>query len=167
MKNIKLTREEKLLDTAIAYDHGDAKRIQHFIKVYTFAKMIGIREGLSVEMLNILSAAAILHDIGIHKAEELYGKCDGKLQEELGPDIARTLLTQNDYTDQEADRICFLIRHHHTYTEIDGMDYRILVEADFLVNFYEDEFDEKAAAVMEERIFRTEAGKELLHQLIR
>ena len=33
-----------------------------------------------------------------------------------------------------ADRIAFLISHHHTIDQIDGMDYQILIEADYLVN---------------------------------
>ena len=32
------------------------------------------------------------------------------------------------------ERVAYLIGHHHTYDKIEGMDYQILVEADFLVN---------------------------------
>ena len=32
-----------------------------------------------------LKLAAIVHDIGIHKAEKKYGQCGGKLQEKEGP----------------------------------------------------------------------------------
>ena len=31
-------------------------------------------------------------------------------------------------------RVEYLVGHHHTYKDIDGLDYQILVEADFLVN---------------------------------
>lgn len=78
----------------------------------------------------------MLQDIGIKKAEELYGSSDGKYQEELGPDIAKEILVDMKLEQSALDRICYLIGHHHTYSGIDGMDYQILVEADFLVNIY-------------------------------
>ena len=42
------------------------------------------------------------------------------------------------YDEAVIDRVLFLIAHHHTYTGIEGEDYQILVEADFLVNLFED-----------------------------
>lgn len=59
---------EKLLTAAIEYDKGDPKRIQHFIKVHSFARLIGKQEKLSDEMMKALETAAILHDIGITRA---------------------------------------------------------------------------------------------------
>lgn len=57
---------EKLLMAAIEYDKGDARRIQHFIKVHSFARLIAVQENLSEQAMKTLEAAAILHDIGIH-----------------------------------------------------------------------------------------------------
>ena len=68
---------ERLLTAAIEYDKGDPKRIQHFIKVHSFARLIGKQEKLSDEMMKTLETAAILHDIGIHEGERLYGRNDG------------------------------------------------------------------------------------------
>ena len=67
----------------IKYDGGDAPRIQHFVKVHDFARMIAIAEGMTGEGLFVLEAAAILHDVGIHVSEARYGNCNGKHQEEL------------------------------------------------------------------------------------
>ena len=69
----------------IRYYAGDPKRIQHFIKVYTFAKMIGEKEKLPAGEQFILETAAIVHDIGIKPAEEKFGQCGGKMQEQEGP----------------------------------------------------------------------------------
>jgi hypothetical protein len=60
------------------------------------------------------------------------------------------------------ERICYLVGHHHTYTDMDGMDYRILVEADFLVNLYENNVKYKAILASDENIFRTETGRTIL-----
>ena len=86
----------------------------------------------------ILEAAAYTHDIGIRVAEEKYGKCDGKLQVQEGPIVAQKILSELGFENYMIERICYLIGHHHTYSNIDGMDYQILIEADFLVNLYED-----------------------------
>ena len=123
----------------IAYYDGDPKRIQHFTKVHSYARLIGIGEELDDASLFILEAAAYTHDIGIRVAEEKYGRCDGKLQEQEGPIIAQKMLSQLGFENYIVERICFLIGHHHTYDNIDGLDYQILVEADFLVNLYEDD----------------------------
>ena len=49
---------------------GDPKRIQHFMKVYAFAKMIAEEEQLGAKQREIVEAAALVHDIGIHAAEK-------------------------------------------------------------------------------------------------
>lgn len=51
--------------------------------------------------------------------------------------------------------------HHHTYTDIQGLDYQILVEADFLVNLYEKDEGVEAQRAAYEKIFRTETGRQL------
>ena len=56
----------------IAYYDGDPKRIQHFTKVHSYARLIGIGEELDDASLFILEAAAYTHDIGIRVAEEKY-----------------------------------------------------------------------------------------------
>lgn len=154
---------EKLILGMIDFDKGDPKRIQHFLKVCEFAHLIGISENLNPETQKILDAAAILHDIGIHPAEEKYGRCDGKLQEQEGPACAEKLLKNfPEITPGETERICYLIAHHHTYTGVDGKDYRILLEADFLVNAYEDNLSAEAIRTFREKVFRTKTGTELL-----
>ena len=48
------------------------------------------------------------------------------------------MLQRLQYTEEVIDRVCYLVAHHHTYSHIEGKDYQLLVEADFLVNLYED-----------------------------
>ena len=50
----------------IAYYDGDPKRIQHFTKVHSYARLIGIGEELDDASLFILEAAAYTHDIALH-----------------------------------------------------------------------------------------------------
>jgi HD superfamily phosphohydrolase YqeK len=148
----------------ILFDRGDARRIQHFLKVYQFAALIGKLEELSPEQQEILEIAAILHDIGIIPSEKKYGISNGKLQEQEGPAYARELLNRiGGYGQEFIDRVCFLIAHHHTYEGIDGLDWQILLEADFLVNSFEKNMTEEAIKKFRASVFRTKSGIALLN----
>ena len=157
-----MNNNNELLLKMIKYYEGDPKRIQHFLKVYEFSKLIGELENLDKETQFILETSAIVHDIGIKAAEEKYQSSNGKLQEQEGPAIAKDMLSSLGYKAGIIDRVCFLVGHHHTYTNIDGMDYQILVEADFLVNIYEDNLSKEAALKALNNIFRTKAGINLI-----
>lgn len=154
----------ELLMKMTEYYAGQPHRIQHFMKVYAYSRMIGEMEHLDSRTQHILEAAAAVHDIGIRRSEEIYGDSAGKHQEELGPDEAAEMLAEIGYDEELIERVCYLVGHHHTYSDMDGMDYQILVEADFLVNLFENEdgINEKAVRNALERIFVTESGKALL-----
>lgn len=140
-------------------------RIQHFLKVYEFARLIGAGEGISDVLQNILNIAAITHDIGIPKSEEKYGDHTGEHQEQEGPSEAKELLASLGYPEDVIERVCYLIGHHHTYHDIDGLDYQILIESDFLVNLSENICGEDACRSAYERIFRTKTGKRICRRM--
>ena len=71
----------KVTTAMIDYYQGQPKRIQHFLKVHAYAKLIGEQEGLDKEILDILEVAALTHDIGIKISEEKYNSSAGKYQE--------------------------------------------------------------------------------------
>lgn len=157
---------EELIIKMTEFNAGDPKRIQHFIKVFEFAHVIGVKEGLSSCELRILDMAAIMHDIGIRPSEEKYGHCDGKLQEQEGPVYAKELLAGfSEVTEEETDRICYLIAHHHTYENVEGIDYRILLEADFLVNAMEDDLSKDAIIHFRDKVFETRTGLSMINTM--
>lgn len=160
-----MQRTETLIKEMMTFYSGDPKRIQHFIKVHSFAKTIGLLEKLDKETLYILETAALVHDIGIKLCEEKYGECTGKLQELEGPAVARGLLEDLGYEEEVMERVCFLVAHHHTYDKVDNMDYQILIEADFLVNMYEEQFEKEAIVLAFQRIFKTPSGRFLCKQM--
>lgn len=149
----------------IEYYSGDSRRVHHFLKVHSFAKLIGECEGMPADELEILESAALVHDIGIKNAEMKYGYNNGTLQEKEGPPEAKRLLRSVEAGEELTDRVCYLVGHHHTYRDIKGLDYQILVEADFLVNLYEDQADRDTITKAYGNIFRTESGKRLCRQL--
>ena len=150
-----------VMEKMIALYAGDARRIQHFTKVYTYASLIGRKSLLDNRTQEILEIAALTHDIGIHTCEAKYGQCGGALQEKEGPAIAERLLKEAAVEEAIINRVCYLIGHHHTYTGVDGLDWQILLEADFLVNGLEDAMEEKALESGYQRVFQTPYGKEL------
>ncbi len=157
---------KKLTCEMIAYDSGSPKRIQHFLKVHHFCALIAAMEGLDEETSWILESAAIVHDIGIRNAMAKYNSHAGYLQEQEGPGEARVLLEKvGGYTEEQIERILFLIAHHHTYKGVDAIDWRILIEADFLVNLYESESRYRAILNAEQNVFETESGKWILHTM--
>ncbi len=155
----------QVADAMLAYYRGDVKRINHFLKVYAYAKAIGELEGLDARTQKILEIAALTHDIGIKVSEEKYGCCPGTYQELEGPPIARSMLSGLGLEEGLVERVCWLIAHHHTYRGIVGMDHQVLVEADLLVNIVEDDMGEDARAKMGKEIFRTAAGLRFLEHL--
>lgn len=164
-ENIMDEQDRKLIEKMMEYYAGDPKRVQHFLKVYEFAKLIGESESLDTETMHILRTAAIVHDIGIKISEEKYGSSNGKYQEKEGPAVAEPMLLALGYDEAVIDRVLFLIAHHHTYNEIEGLDYQILVEADFLVNLFEDGSSREAAQKVQKNIFKTNTGTKYLSGL--
>ncbi len=147
----------------LEYFSGDPRRCQHLIKVASLARQIGIMEKADSHTLFIAEAAGLIHDCGIKPGEARYGagNCTGKIQEQEGPAAAEKILGGLGFERGDIDRLCYLVGHHHTYTDIDGTDYQILVEADFLVNFYEDGTSAEGINNAVKHIFRTESGKKL------
>ena len=86
-------------------------------------------------------------------------------QEMLGPDEAEKLLNKLGVDEKIIERVCFLVGHHHTYNMIDGLDYQILVEADFLVNAYEDNLSKDAIVNVRNKLFKTKTATKTLNDI--
>ena len=147
-----------VISQMISYEQGEPQRVHHFLKVHAFAHVIGESECLSEREQEILEVAAVLHDVGIRESLRKYGSSAGRYQELEGPPIARDMLSELGYDAELIDRVCYLIAHHHTYDAIEGKDYQILVEADFLVNALEQRLSTQAVSDVLEKLFRTEKG---------
>lgn len=158
-------RLNNLCKKMIEFYRGDPARIQHFLKVHSFAQLIGQEEGLAEKTMYILEAAAYVHDIGIRPSIEKYGKENGSLQEKEGPAEAEKMMRELGFEPDVIERVSYLVGHHHTYSNIDGMDYQILVEADFLVNYYENQMKEETIRKSVSKIFRTETGKHIAEEM--
>lgn len=155
----------ELTKKMIEYSNGNLHDIAHFMKVYGYAKTIGECEGLDSDTQKILEIAALVHDIAIPLCREKYGNTNGKNQELEGPKLVFEFLEDSGLSDQEKNRIAYLVGHHHTLTGIAGMDYQILIEADYLVNADESAYSKVNIQNMLEKVFRTPTGCALLKSM--
>ena len=147
-----------------AYFKGDAKRINHARKVTEYAEELSKREG--GDHL-IVIGASVLHDIGIHQAEKKYGSTSGKYQEKEGPPIARQILAGLGFEQSQIDEICEIIAHHHSPGRINTQNFKILYDADWLVNL-KDEYDiqdrNKLSRIID-KVFLTQSGNTLAREV--
>lgn len=149
----------------IEYSQGNLHDINHFLKVYAYAKTIGEQEKLSRAEQEIVEIAAIVHDIACPLCREKYGCTDGKYQEAEGMVLARDFLEAFPLSDAAKDRIVYLVGHHHTLQGISGMDYQILIEADYLVNADESCYSDRNLRNTLHTIFKTQTGIALLRSV--
>ena len=156
------TKIAALAQRMIAYSQGNLHDINHFLKVYAYARTIGVREGLGETDQTALEAAALLHDIACPLCREKYGNTNGKHQEREGGPLAEALLEDSGLPQPIRDRVVYLVAHHHTPDQVDGPDYQILLEADYLVNADESGWSREAIRRARESLFRTEAGRAML-----
>ena len=154
-----------LIKAMVRYERGCPQRVQHFLKVHAFAELIGRSEGLDQRTMEILEAASIVHDIGIRPSLAKYDSCAGKYQEKEGPAEAERMLNDLEADKELIERVKYLVGHHHTYSNVDGADYRILIEADFLVNMFEGNMKREAIESARRKCFQTETGKMLLDEM--
>ncbi len=156
---------DEIMVRMIRYFGDDARRTNHAVKVHGFAGAICGGEGISGTTGEIIMLAAILHDIGIKEAERKYGSSAGKYQEMEGPPIAGQILREAAIEEKIVERVLFLIGNHHTYSKIDGIDFQILVEADFIVNIFEDAMKGNAVESVRKKYFKTRTGRDILDSL--
>jgi hypothetical protein len=163
VNNLKVIRD-KLIDQMKKVFADDHKRIEHALAVLNYAEQIQAIEGGDPL---IVRAAAILHDIGIHEAERKYGSSAGKYQEIEGPPIAEDILKRTGIPAEAADHICRIIANHHSAKDIDTTEFRIIWDADHLVNIQEN-FPNTSKEKLQEIIaktFKTKQGREIAKEL--
>ena len=155
------TAIEKMID----FYEGNLHDINHFLKVWAFAKTIGEAEGLDSKTQELLEITAVVHDIACPLCRKKYGNADGKHQEEESAPLVDGFFKDLPIGSLNVERVRWLVEHHHTYTNVDGMDYQILLEADFLVNAGESGYSKEMIENASKNIFHTATGKRLLKSI--
>ena len=131
----------QIMEKMITYSEGNVHDIDHLIRVWTYAKTIGELENLDKNTQFIVEVAAITHDIACSLCRENYGNTNGKFQEAEGVKLVKAFLSDVGMTKEQIERVAFLVGHHHTLDNVDGIDHQILIEAEYIanaINAYED-----------------------------
>lgn len=149
----------------IEFYQGNLHDVNHFLKVWAMAKTIGELEGLDSHTQEVLELAAVVHDIACPLCREKYGNTNGSNQELESPPLVEAFLEDLPVDPADLARISWLVAHHHTYTGVDGLDYQILLEADFLVNAGESGYSRTVIEKFRQRVFRTKSGTRLLDSI--
>ena len=155
----------QILQKMIAFSAGNIHDIDHLIRVWTYAKTIGELEKLNAETQFVLETAAITHDIACPLCREKYGSTNGKYQETEGAPMVEAFLCGTGLNAAQIARVKYLVGHHHTFTDIDGIDYQILLEADYLANASENGYGNDSIENFLNKIAKTEAGKQLIRSV--
>ena len=140
-----------VLEKMIAFSDGNIHDIDHLIRVWTYSKMIGELEGLDAQTQLVLEVAAITHDIVCPLCREQKGEA-----------MVRDFLVGTGMSEDQIKRVVYLVGHHHTFTDIDGIDYQILVEADYIANATESGYSNQNVENFMKKIMKTESGKRIL-----
>lgn len=153
------------LVAAMQHEFGDdQRRITHALHVLEYAE-----ELLRTVQADprVVLAAAVLHDIGIQEAERRHGSAAGKYQEIEGPPIARRIMTEIGLDAETITHVCRIVGSHHRAGDIDTPEFRIVWDADWLVNIPDEHADCDADRLrhLVMKVFRTDAGKHIAKRL--
>jgi len=167
-----LAEREDLLKDRVAvemkrYFGRDFKRIGHAANVARYAEQIAKdEEGNPAVVL----CAAYLQDIGIHEAERKHHSTAAKYQHAEGPPIARAIMTRLGARGDLIEEVCDIIGHHHHPRDTETLNFKVLYDADLIVNLEERQKEKKTererlARIIDTKIF-TETGKRLAREAL-
>jgi putative nucleotidyltransferase with HDIG domain len=156
--------KDKLIQKMKDVFGDDQKRINHALAVLGYAEKICASEGGDE---TVVIAAAILHDIGIQQAERKYNSAAGKYQQIEGPPIAEKILNDEGVDSERTGHICKIIANHHTAKNIDTIEFRVLWDADWLVNIPDEcgQMSQDKLKGFIEKIFKTNTGRRIAKEL--
>lgn len=139
---------------------SDQRRIQHAFAVHDWCRRLLASETADPR---VVLTAALLHDIGIQEAERKHGSSAAKYQEAEGPPIARRIMEQAGLDASTVDHVCRIVGNHHTPDGLDTSEFRLIWDADHLVNLAEQvaSTDKRIPRQSICRTFRTGTGREL------
>ena len=142
------------------YFGTDFKRIGHASKVAHYAEEINRTEQGDPAVVLI---CAYLHDIGIKEAERKFSSNSAKYQHQEGPPVAREILTRLQADQALIDEVCDIIGHHHNPRQEETTNFKVLYDADLIVNLDEGQKESRSPQdhlqKIIEKSFLTETGR--------
>ncbi len=153
--------KDRIAITMRRYFGEDTRRIRHAEAVAEQAESIAKAEQGGDMM--VIMAAALLHDIGIREAERKFDSSSARYQHSEGPPVAREMLTQLKAKPALIEEVCDIIGHHHAPRDEETVNFKVLYDADLIVNKLEQYQHKPATEKQLERLpalFLTKTGAE-------
>ncbi len=151
--------EEKLKKELEIFFESDPHWIQHSLQVFRYAQDIGKAIGADEE---IVTAASILHDVGIKISLEKYGDYEPAHQEKEGPQAAKKMLERAGFPEEKIPHVLEIIGNHHSPNSLNSLEFKAVLDADLIVNIEEGNLRREP-----DPPFLTEQGKRLYRNLQR
>jgi HD superfamily phosphodiesterase len=149
------------------YFEGDFKRIGHATKVARYATRICKEEDAHPVVTTL---TAYLHDIGIKEAERKYNSSSPKYQHIEGPPVAREILEKLGAEAGIIDEVCDIIGHHHNPRAEETVNFKVLYDADLIVNLEEKQkeapSDPEHLEKIIEKSFLTKSGQNMARTVL-
>jgi hypothetical protein len=149
------------------YFEGDFKRIGHATKVARYADKI-CKEEEAHPVVTTLSA--YLHDIGIKEAELKYNSASPQYQHIEGPPVAREILEKLGAEEGIIEEVCDIVGHHHTPREEETINFKVIYDADLIVNLEEKQKEAPSSPEHLEKIieksFLTKSGQDMARSVL-
>lgn len=151
------------------YFGTDTRRVDHATKVARLVKEIGamIMDRADNDDFNPAVAGIVgyLHDIGIREAETKFASASPQYQHQEGPPVARQILTTLGANEGIIEEVCDIIGHHHTPRSEETINFKVLYDADLIVNLEEQQQEspspQEHLAKIVNSSFLTEEGAEI------
>ncbi|MCG2775579.1 MAG: HD domain-containing protein [Desulfobacterales bacterium] len=167
-----LSQKEDLLKDRVAiemkrYFKQDFKRVGHAIRAARHAEQIGREERGN---LAVILSATYLHDIGIKEAEKKHPESFSRYHEEEGVPIARGILDKLEAKEELINEVCDIIGHHHHPGTEENTNFKIVYDADMIVNLEENEkkspIESEDLKKIIDKSFLTESGRNLAKKVL-
>jgi HD superfamily phosphohydrolase YqeK len=165
-KKGQMSLKDRVLAAMEEYFGDDNRRINHAKKVADYAEQINKYEQGDPA---VIMACGYLHDIGIREAERKYQSSSAKYQHQEGPPVARKILTDLGVEVEMIAEICDIIAHHHHPRAEETTNFKVLYDADLIVNLQEEQPEngrsvDKLTTIIN-KSFLTEAGQKLAREV--
>jgi hypothetical protein len=167
-----LDQKQDLLKDRVAvemkrYFKTDFKKIGHAMRMARYAERIGKEEQAN---LAAILTAAYLHDIGIIKAKQKYGKAGWDFHEQEGPAVARTIMVKLGAGTELMDEVCDIIAHHHHPRDEETINFKVVYDAGLLTNLEEQQkqkpLDVDQLMEIIETSFLTDSGRKAAKEVL-
>ncbi len=141
--------------------------ILHTQEVASYTRLIALGEGVPSNEVDLLEAAAWLHDIGCPRSKEIYGNSLPANQQSVGRLVAADLLAPVNLLN-EAEKIWLVdvVGSHHTFSKVQELGFGPLFEADLIVNLLSGYHPREKAQHLFDTMMVSNTGRDLFKLLI-